>query len=124
MNHSIGDGLAVIGIAAGIVGYVHVTHQSRLKKIEIIHQERMTAMDKGIPLPEFPFDPKHTPNPHERNVIAILGLVLLSLSLGTMLTLYLTLTGPEHSFWVAPLPFAFLGAGFLAYHLLNKDSGR
>jgi len=52
MSYSIGDGMAAPALAAGIVGYVYVTHRTRQKRIEIIHQERMAAMEKGIPFPE------------------------------------------------------------------------
>jgi hypothetical protein len=57
MNNAIGDGMVMLALAGGIVGYFCVTHQSRQKRIEIIHQERMAAMEKGIPLPEFPLEP-------------------------------------------------------------------
>ena len=48
MSYSIGDGLVSLALAAGIVGYLQVTHRSRQKRIEIIHQERMAAMEKGL----------------------------------------------------------------------------
>jgi hypothetical protein len=51
-------------------------------------------------------------------------MVLFTLSLGAMIALALTLPPPAHSFWIAPLPFAFLGAGFIAYHLLLAKSER
>jgi len=125
MSYTVGDGSVVLALAAGVVGYLYVKHQSRQKKIEIIHQERMAAMEKGIPLPEFPLEPErehHQSDPD--NVIPILGTVLLSLSVGTMIVLYLTLDAPSHSFWVAPLPFAFLGMGLIAFHFLQRKTGR
>jgi uncharacterized membrane protein len=51
MSYTVGDGMVTLALAAGIVGYLHVKHQSRRKRLEIIHQERLVAMDKGIPLP-------------------------------------------------------------------------
>jgi len=124
MSYTIGDGAVTLALAAGIVGYLYVRNQSRQKKIEIIHQERMAAMEKGIPLPEFPLEPvtdRYQLNP---NVLPILGTVLLTLSLGTMIVLYLTLPAPSHSIWVVPLPFAFLGVGLIAFHLLKGESRR
>lgn len=124
MSYTVGDGTVVLALAAGLVGYLYVRQQGRQKKLEIIHKERMAAMEKGIPLPEFPLDPareRHQPDP---NVIPILGTVLLSLSVGAMIMLYLTLSAPSHSFWVSPLPFAFLGVGLIAFHLLNGKPGR
>jgi hypothetical protein len=102
-----------------------VTHQSRRKRLEIIHQERLVAMEKGIPLPEFPLEPvRGSGQSDPDNVIPILGTVLLSLSVGTMIVLYRTLEAAEHGFWVSPLPFAFLGVGLLAFHFLKRAAGR
>jgi hypothetical protein len=57
MSYTIGDGMVTFALAGSIVGYLYMKHQSRQKRIEIIHQERMAAMEKGIPLPEFPLEP-------------------------------------------------------------------
>lgn len=120
MSYTVGDGTVVLALAAGIVGYIYVKHLSRQKRLEIIHQERMAAMEKGIPLPEFPLDPARD-HSQEANVIPILGTVLFSLSLGTMIVLYLTLDRESHVFWVTPLPFLFLGGAFIAFHFLKGD---
>ena len=121
MNKSIGDGLVALALAAGIVGYLWIRFKARQHKIDIIHKERLIAMEKGIPLPEFPLDePKHR-RPDE-DVIPILGVVLTALSAGTMIVLSMLLSEPTQRFWIAPLPFAFLGIGFMAYHLLTKQN--
>jgi hypothetical protein len=122
MSYTIGDGIVALALAAGIVGYLQVIHRSRQKRIEIIHQERMAAMEKGIPLPEFPLDPAH--RQPEPTVLPILGTVLLSLSVGAMIALALNLPAPSHGFWVSPLPFAFLGVGLIAFHFLQAKPGR
>ena len=124
MSYTIGDGIVTLALAAGIVGYLQVIHRSRQKRIEIIHQERMAAMEKGIPLPEFPLEPARERRPPDPTVVPILGTVLLSLSVGTMIVLALILEAPSHGFWVAPLPFTFLGVGLIAYHYLLAKPGR
>ena len=123
MSYTIGDGMVALALAGGIVGYLYVKHQSRQKRMEIIHQERMAAMEKGIPLAEFPLEPAQEPHrPDPDNVIPILGTVLASLSVGTMIALYLF---PASSrIWVSPLPFAFLGVGLIAFHFLNGEPRR
>lgn len=123
MSYTVGDGTVVFGLAAGIVGYLYVKHLSRQKRLEIIHQERMAAMEKGIPLPEFPLEPTRD-HSQDANVLPILGTVLFSLSLGTMIVLYLTLEDKSHIFWVTPLPFAFLGMGLIAFHFLKSEPRR
>src|SRR6202167_1277764 len=104
MSYTVGDGMVALALAAGVVGYFYVTHQTRRKRLEIIHQERLAAMEKGIPLPEFPLEPERTPHVPDPKVLPILGTVLLSLSVGTMIVLNRTLQGAEHGFWVSPLP--------------------
>ena len=123
MSYTIGDGMVTLALAGGIVGYLYVMHQSRQKRIEIIHQERMAAMEKGIPLPEFPLEPERERRQPDPTVLPILGTVLLSLSVGTMIVLAIV-AGPSHGFWVAPLPFTFLGVGLIAYHYLLAKPGR
>src|SRR5580704_12241594 len=125
MSYTVGDGTVVLALAAGVVGYVYVKHQTRRKRLEIIHQERLVAMEKGIPLPEFPLEPARNPRVIDpTGVLPILGTVLFSLSVGTMIVLYRTLEAAEHAFWVSPLPFAFLGVGLLTFHFLKRDDGR
>lgn len=121
MSKTIGDGMVALALAGGIVGYLWIRYKARQHKLDIIHKERLVAMEKGIPLPEFPFD-----QPQERradqNVIPILGTVLATLSAGAMIVLFMSGSEAPHRFWIAPLPFAFLGIGFLAYHLLTKQN--
>ncbi len=124
MSYTVGDGIVAVALAAGVVGYVYVTHQTRRKRLEIVHQERLAAMEKGIPLPEFPLEPERKPHVPDPNVLPILGTVLLTLSVGTMIALPQFLSAPAQRFWVAPLPFAFLGVGLLAFHFLKRDAGR
>jgi hypothetical protein len=124
MSYTVGDGTVVLALAAGFVGYIYLKQQSRMKRLEIIHQERLVAMEKGIPLPEFPLEPAQNPRVPDPTVLPILGTVLLSLSVGTMIVLYRTLDPAQHGFWVSPLPFAFLGVGLLAFHFLKRDAGR
>ena len=123
MSYSIGDGMVALGLAGAVTSYFYFTYQSRQKRMEIIHQERLIAMEKGIPMPEFPPEPdrKREADP---TVLPILGTVLFTLSVGTMVVLYINVSPQQHGFWVAPLPFAFLGAGLAAYHFLSRERGR
>lgn len=124
MSYTIGDGLVSIALAGGLLGYFYVKNQGRQKRLEIIHQERMAAMDKGIPLPEFPLEPAPERRPADQTVLPILGIVLSTLSVGTMIVLYLILPAQSHSAWISPLPLTFLGVGLTAFHFLKGDSGR
>jgi hypothetical protein len=124
MSYTVGDGMVALALAAGVVGCIYVTHQSRSKRLEMIHQERLPAMEKGIPLPEFPLEAAQNPRVPDPNVLPIMGTVFLSLSVGAMIVLYRILAAEAHGFWVSPLPLAFLGAGLLAFHFLKRDASR
>ena len=123
MSATIGDGMTALALAGGIVGYLYMKHQSRQKRLELIHQERLVAMEKQIPLPEFPSDPGENPRPPDATIV-ILGMVLSSVSVGAMIVLYIVLPAVSHSLWISPLPIAFLGLGFIAFHLLQRESRR
>lgn len=117
--------MGALALAGGIVGYLFVTHQTKQKRLEIIHQERLVAMEKGIPLPEFPLEPSSSEGGADRSgTIPILGVVLSTLAAGTMVTMYVMLTGEQHRRWVLPLPFLFLGVGLIAFHLMSRRSER
>jgi len=124
MSYTIGDGMVTFALAGSIIGYLYMKHESRQKRIEIIHQERMAAMEKGIRLPEFPLEPARERRQPDPAVLPILGTVLSSLSVGAMIVLALTLPAPSHAFWVAPLPLTFLGVGLIAFHFLQAKPGR
>ena len=124
MSYTIGDGMVTFALAGSIIGYLYMKHESRQQRIEIIHQERMAAMEKGIPLPEFPLEPTRERRQPDPTVLPILGMVLSSLSVGAMIVLAIILPTPSHAFWVAPLPFTFLGVGLIAFHFLQAKPGR
>jgi len=121
MSYTIGDGLVALALAGGIVGYLYVKQWGRQKRTGMIHAERMAAMEKGIPLLEFPLEREQ--RPPSPPVLPILGTVLASLSLGTMIALYLN-PAISHGFWVSPLPFCFLGVGLIAFHFLSGEPRR
>ena len=123
MSYTVGDGMVSFALAAGFIGYLYVKHLSRQKRLEIIHQERMAAMEKGIPLPEFPLEGEREPR-RDLLVLPILGMVLFTLSIGTMVVLYVNLEAESHRFWITPLPFTFLGVGFITFHFLKANPWR
>jgi len=123
MSYTVGDGTVTFALVAGIIGYLYVKHLGRQKKLEIIHQERMAAMEKGIPLPEFPLEPERVPRP-DPPVLPVLGIFLLTLSVGTMIVLYVVLPAESHLFWITPLPFTFLGVGLITFPFLKANPWR
>ncbi len=113
--------MVALAIAGGILGYLYLKHQSRQRRMEIIHEERMAAMEKGIPLPELPLDlEQRSQSPDPNHIIPILGTVLTTLSTGAMIALYWNLDGgPSQEMWLSPLPLLFLGIGLIVFHFLK-----
>jgi len=109
-------------IALWVFTYLQLREKRR--RADMIHQERMAAMEKGIPLPEFPNfnvgpSPFLTarlaakPNPQAS---LLTGIIFLCVSVGTMMALFTALPAGTHSYWILPLPLAFVGIGLLLYY--------
>ena len=125
MGHSVGDGFIVAAIAAAIVAYLYFKHVERRRRLEIIHQERLAAMEKDIPLPELPLDPAKVQKPSDPREILIHGIAWSALGGGAMLALRLIEPWPNGQvIWPLPLPLALLGIGFLLYYALASDRAR
>jgi hypothetical protein len=125
MGHSLGDGLIVASLAMALVAYLYFKHAERRQRLEIVHQERLAAMDKGIPLPELPLDPPRVPKPADPRAPLLHGMVWLALGGGAILTL--RLIGPSldgMALWPLPLPLVVLGLGLILYYALASDRAR
>jgi hypothetical protein len=122
MGHTLGDGIIVAALAATLVAYLYFRHVERRRRLEIVHQERLAAMDKGIPLPELPLDPQSVPKPPDPREPLLHGIVWSALGGGAMLAL--GLFGPMSALWPLPLPIALLGIGLMLYYALASDRAR
>jgi hypothetical protein len=126
MGHSLGDGVIVLALAGALIAYLYFRFLERQRRLEIIHAERLAAMDKGIPLPELPLDPPRAPGTPSTHVPLILGIILAAFGFGLMAALRLVspaggnITGGR-SIWPLPLPIALMGAGLILYFLLARE---
>lgn len=121
MGHSPGDGLIVAAIAAAVVAYLYFKHVERRRRLEIVHQERLGAMEKGIPLPELPLDPTRVPTARDPREPLLHGLVWTALGGGAMLAM--ALAGwrvGDSAIWPLPLPLLLLGLGLILYYALDR----
>jgi hypothetical protein len=122
MHYTIADALIVIALTAGFLGYQYLKRLEKQRRLDIVHAERLAAMDKGIPLPEVPIDPppsawRRPPDP--RTPLAI-GIVLTAFGAGAMLMLAIVAQGQR--FWAVPLPIAMMGLGLILYYRLSVES--
>ncbi len=130
---------AVIGLLtllAGVALAVWARHLRETKKValrEMIHQERMAALEKGVTLPELAPDVaaglgevvSGTAWVHSAALLA--GLVLLVGGAGTMVSLLLivpgTGVGDLYYLWPVGLIPASAGIGLLLYYALDRLLG-
>jgi hypothetical protein len=115
-KHSIADAIIVIALVAAFLGYTYLKFREKQRYLDILHQERLVAMEKDIPLPELPIEPLfvRTQRPPDYHTGRVIGMVLACFGLGSMLMLWL-LPGMQN-YWPAPLPIAFIGGGiFFAF---------
>ena len=124
MGHTVGDGIIVAALAGAFVAYLYFRHTERQRRLEIVHQERLAAMDKGIPLPEIPLDPPKIPRPPDPRATLIHGIVWAALGVGAMLALRLTPLPSAPALWPLPLPMVLLGVGLMVYYALASERAR
>ena len=122
MGYTLADALIVAAVAAAFVAYLYFRHIERQRRLEIVHQERLAAMEKGIPLPELPLDPPRVPKPPDPRAPLIHGIVWLALGGGAILALRFLPNAPV--LWPLPLPLALLGIGLILYYAFASDRAR
>lgn len=125
MGHSLGDAITVVALAALFGAYLYFKHAERKRRLEVIHQERLAAMEKGIPLPELPLDPLSVPKPPDPGEPLLHGIVWAALGGGGMLAL--GLVGAKvngAAIWPLALPLLLLGVGLILYYILTSERAR
>lgn len=124
MGHSLGDGIIVAALAAALVAYLYFRHVERRRRLEIIHEERLAAMEKGIPLPELPLDPQRYRKPPDPRAPLIHGIVWTALGGGAMVALRVAVSSNGPVLWPLPLPLVLLGVGLMLYYVLASERTR
>lgn len=129
----------VFGFVAVFIIIWHLRNKRRMEKLSMIHEERMKAMEKGIPLPEFPEFTNEEANSRIRRALAGhmegkpwnprwplgLGALLIMAGLGTSVAMLLSEWDFHNELWAFGLIGIFLGVGFFLYYALtrSKDQG-
>jgi hypothetical protein len=112
----------------------HLKGQRRQKRMEMIHKERMVAMEKGIPLPELPGfgeAPDRSAVAEAMSAIRInprwplgLGALFVMVGAGTSLALWLTPERDPHNAWPLGLIGVFFGVGLFLHYVLTRPASR
>ena len=125
MGHTLGDAYIVIAIVAGLVAWRFFKHVEVQRRLEIVHKERLAAMDKGIPLPELPLDGPAARRPPDPREPLIHGLVWTALGFGGVVALLVMGPLPNgQMIWPLPLPLMFLGVGLVLYYAIASRRPR
>jgi uncharacterized membrane protein YeaQ/YmgE (transglycosylase-associated protein family) len=134
--------LAFVVLVLGLVGSSilrrHLVLAKRLKLRQVLHEERMKAMERNVELPEAE-DPElarllggsQTQGPNGRSwlsssllwvrlVSLCLGLTGLFGGIGTCIGLAMTTGDKMYEFWPMGLIPAFVGAGLLIFYAMSE----
>ena len=125
----------VFGFVTVFIVIWHLRSKRRLEKLSMIHEERMKAMEKGIPLPEFPsFEDEEAPDRiggalagHIEGISwnprwpLGLGVLLIMAGLGSSVALMLSGWDFHNDWWPFGLIGVFLGFGFFLYYALTRS---
>lgn len=105
--------------------------RSLLERRRLLHQERMTAIGKGVPLPEIPQEEEALPpwlrpeterlrSAWMRRLTLALGLVSLLTGIGLCVAFYWAPDRGFHGIWTIGFIPAMAGIGFLLYNVLAR----
>jgi hypothetical protein len=117
----------VFGWSAVLLVIWYVRGQRRQRRLELIHAERMAAIEKGIPLPEMP-DYEALAHPSELRGNSLnprwplgVGTVIAMLGLGLCAALFLSGDEYHNQIWPFGLIGVFLGVGLMLHYFLMRS---
>lgn len=118
-------------VVVGLITW-HMKMKKRQHRLELIHQERMLAMEKGIPLPELPELPDENKKNGLRNLWQTqttnprwplgVGAICVSLGAGISTALYLSGDSYHQQVWPFGLISVFLGFGLFLHYAFTRKS--
>jgi hypothetical protein len=113
--------LWVFGWAAFALIIILINHRKKQKVLELIHKERMAAIEKGLPYPEWPElevngEVKGKENP--RGSLGA-GIILMMIGVGISLTFYLW--SAVRVVWPVGLIIVFTGIGVIISYFLTRE---
>ena len=126
--------LAFAAILAFVWGMKYVHTRKRQEERQMIHRERILAMEKGIPLPEFPIQEDDSAKSTlleisnaSRSLLPKLtlgcGLIVLFLGTGVLVALKMSPDDQMRDMWTMGFIPVFVGVGLLIYHGLLRLTG-
>lgn len=117
--HTLSDALIVLALIGAFVVWAILRHKERRRRLDMVHQERLAAMEKGIPVPEWPSDPPKAPA--DPRGMLVHGVAWIAFGLGGMIALRMTALQINGTpLWPLPLPLFLLGVGLMLIYSLVR----
>ena len=121
----------VITCAAVLVIVWHLRSKRKMEQMTLIHQERMKAIEKGVPLPEFPelseeakmqqFDRIFTPPKLNPKWPLGLGALVAMTGVGWVVGMLVSADNEMFKMWSLGLVGIFIGFGLVLYYFLTRQ---
>ena len=121
----------VFGCAVVLIVIWHLRSKRRLEKLSLVHEERMKAIDKGVPLPEFPelteeakmkqFDRIFTPPKLNPRWPIGVGAVVSTGGFGYLAAMLLSGDSEMAKLWSMGLIPISVGIGLVFYYFLTRQ---
>ena len=126
----------VFGFATVLLIAWHLRNKRQLERLKIIHEERMKAMEKGIPLPEFPelsgdeskviigkaLASNIEARPWNPRWPLGVGVLLIMGGIGTSVAMMLSGRELHNALWPFGLIGVFVGVGMFLFYALTRTT--
>jgi Domain of unknown function (DUF6249) len=116
----------IFGCAIVAIVIWHLRSKRGMERMNLVHQERMKAMEKGVPLPEFPeLDREQSRidiSPLQVNPRWPIGLGALFVCAGLGFIFAMRLSGDDAlaKMWSMGMIGVFVGIGFILFYYLTR----
>ncbi len=120
----------IFACAVVLIVIWHLRNKRRLETERLIHEERMKAMEKGVPLPEFPqlseearmqqFDRIFTPPTINPRWPLGIGVLCIFGGMGFTVAMMLSMDSDMNMLWPMGLIGVFFGVGLFLYYYLTR----
>ena len=122
MGYTAAEAQIVTSLAFAFVVWLYFRHAERQHRLEIVHKERLAAMEKGIPLPELPLDPPKTRKPADPRAPLMHGIVWTAIGAGASIAMRFIPQGTM--FWPLGMPLMLLGIGLILFYVIASNRNR
>jgi hypothetical protein len=121
--------LWIFGWAAFVLAIIYMTHRKRQKTLDLIHKERLAAIEKGIPISEWPdYDINGKGSgrsslfaPEESNPRGALGAGAILIMIGVGISAAFYLWRGMRILWPVGLIIVFTGIGVVLSYFLTRE---